>query len=265
MIVIALISCFVARKTRLTATLITFIAPVELCALLAQCYLAYMTEGIFGLSCIDDNGDEARILPILFWITLFVIFLLYALNVWFTIEMCCNKKLKQDERFQAYKTKYKNVFCVFHTVCLLVSFKMCAMLYSFFLGRKRYLAEFSRKRNYFKITNCLNLTFIVFGSTLMFLANLSGMAFYTYGTQFYISMIDTTAVVTVMAILQIIDFKHAKAAIERDKLVRLGYGVEEDSESEVEVPPPPSERKKKRKQQFAEQLDNSQRGLLKQS
>ena len=76
----------------------------------------------------------------------------------------------------------------------------------------------------------------MFGSTLIFLTNLSGMAFYAYGTQFYISMIDTTAVVTVMVILQVIDFKHAKAAIERDKLVKLGYGIE-DSEDEIDIPP----------------------------
>ena len=41
MIIIALISCFVARRTKLTATLITFIAPVEVLALFAQLYLAY--------------------------------------------------------------------------------------------------------------------------------------------------------------------------------------------------------------------------------
>lgn len=142
MVIIALISYFLARKTRLTATLIMLIAPVELLALGVQCYFAYMTEGLTGLNCIDGMGEEIRILPIIFWITLFVIILLYILNIWFTLEICCNKKLKQDMKFNLYKKKYRNVFCFFQTVCLLVSFKMCTMLYSFFLGRKRYLAEF---------------------------------------------------------------------------------------------------------------------------
>ena len=93
MIIIALISCFVARRTKLTATLITFIAPVEVLALFAQLYLAYKTEGFTGINCIDDNGDDAKILPIIFWITLFVIIFLYILNIWFTMEVCCNKKL----------------------------------------------------------------------------------------------------------------------------------------------------------------------------
>ena len=188
-------------------------------------------------------------LPIIFWITLFVIVLIYILNFWFTFEVCCNKKLKKDVKFGIYRSKYKKVYAVFHLSCLLVSFKMCAMLYSFFLGRKRYKAQFTRQRNFFKITNCINLTFLVFGTTPLFFCNLTGLAFYTKGTQFYISMIDTTVLILVMVILQVIDFKHVKTAIENEKKLKNGEFVESDSGIEDEP-------KRKRKQKWG-QLDSS--------
>ena len=56
--IITLISYFLSKKTRITATLIMLIAPVEVLALAVQCYFAYRTEGLTGINCIDPMGDE---------------------------------------------------------------------------------------------------------------------------------------------------------------------------------------------------------------
>ena len=107
----------------------------------------------------------------------------------------------------------------------------------------------------------------------MILANIGGMSFYTFGTQFFISMVDTTVVVMTMLVLQIIDFKHTKEAIEKDRLLKLGHSVEEESSEEVVIPTSRDSRSSKKKKERVhskrrspqgtkESLDNSQRILL---
>ena len=111
------------------------------------------------------------------------------------------------------------------------------------------------------------MTFIVFGAVVIILANIGGMSFYTFGSQFFISMVDTTVVVMTMVILQVIDFKHTKEAIEKDKLIKLGHQVDESSSEEVVIPTSRDSRTKSTKPKGVRkknkpELDNSQRILL---
>ena len=117
----------------------------------------------------------------------------------------------------------------------------------------------------------MNLTFFI-GAVVIILTNIGGMSFYTFGTQFFISMVDTTVVVMTMLVLQIIDFKHTKEAIEKDRLVKLGHTVEEESSEEVVIPTSRDSRSSKKKEKKSskkrtplgtkESLNNSQKILL---
>jgi hypothetical protein len=68
------------KDTRLTASSVAFLAPVEALALFAQCYFAYETEGIKGVYCNKANGDKLHVYPFVFFGTTVVIALLYLLN-----------------------------------------------------------------------------------------------------------------------------------------------------------------------------------------
>ena len=85
-------------------------------------------------------------------------------------------------------------------------------------------------------------------------------------------MVDTTVVVMTMLVLQIIDFKHTKEAIEKDRLVKLGHTVEKESSKEVVIPTRRDSRSSKKKEKKSskkrtplgtkESLNNSQKILL---
>lgn len=96
---------------------------------------------MWGQKCLNENNTESTYFPVVFWITLLVIILLYLLNFLFTLNFSCSKKLRNDDRFQVWKEKH--CICTLTAIliaCVSVSFKMSSLLYSHFLGRKRYNA-----------------------------------------------------------------------------------------------------------------------------
>ena len=105
----------------------------------------------------------------------------------------------------------------------------------------------------------MNLSFFI-GAVVIILTNVGGMSFYTFGTQFFISMVDTTVVVITMLVLQIIDFKHTKEAIEKDRLVKLGHSVEDESSEEVVIPTSRDSRSSKKKKERVHSKRRSPQG-----
>jgi C4-dicarboxylate transporter len=138
--------------------------------------------------------------------------------------------LRRDQNFKAWKQKH---CCAFTTVLIsstLLSFKLGSIIYSFFLGRKQYLAEFEQQKPYFRITHNLNISFIILGNTPLILLDIGALTFYKWGSQFYIILIETLVISVAMVLLQVFDFRHAKKLIKIEEDLK---GVKFDSNEEA--------------------------------
>ena len=129
------------------------LSPVEVVGLMLQIYLAYKTTGTTGIKCISvETLNEISRNALVFWVTCFAVVLLYILNIIFTTQVSTSKKLAKDGKYTLWKAKYMfTSYLLSRALSLLVSFKMNCIAYSYFLGRKRYFAEFDRKKPYFRI------------------------------------------------------------------------------------------------------------------
>ena len=141
------------KQTKLTAPLLMLLSPVEVFGLFLQVIVAYKTTGGSGVACISaDSGDEIKRRPFVFWVTMVSIILLYIFNISYSVQITTNKKLKEDVKFTVWRAKYMfSSYLFMRLFSLFISFKMNCIGYSYFLGRKRYFAEFDRKKPYFRI------------------------------------------------------------------------------------------------------------------
>lgn len=92
------LSCY-EKKTNLSSTLVFFLAPVETVALIVQLVMAVKHEGFRGYSCKREDDTEHSYAPLILYATIIVLLLLYFLNLYYMIFLCCGKKLRTDERF----------------------------------------------------------------------------------------------------------------------------------------------------------------------
>lgn len=107
---------------------------------------------------------------------------------------------KRDENFKYWRQYHNHTYCWITSFGMLLSFKVNRLLYSFFYGHDSFKASFTdtgRVQKLIIFFTCFNL---IFTSVPILIVDVVGLMYLSWGTQLYISFIET-AVLTIMILI----------------------------------------------------------------
>ena len=145
--------------------------------------------------------------PIVLLATAFALIMLIFVNVLFSSIMCCHNSIRNDPLFKEWRKKHKSSYCCVHTWATILSFKVGKFLYSRFFAYKSCNADFKKIKSYYSVMNCLSIMNIFFSLLPVIFIDIWALTLYKWGTQFFISLIETLVISLLMLIFMILDFR----------------------------------------------------------
>ena len=163
-------------------------------------FFAYPCLGIFAIRDHSASGLGA---------ICFVAFIfLIAVNVLFVVYF--KKVIEKDEMFQYWSGSYKRTTKALTIISAVVSFKVMRLLYSRLFGLDNFNAAFTRHDTLFRPMNGASVINFVFTVMLVIVVDVVGLALYSWGSQFYMTCIETLLLAVGIIVMTVVEFKTAK-------------------------------------------------------
>ena len=152
------------------------------------------------------TSDVDGIIPLVFYGTAFAVVINFVCNFMFAIFFLM--VMRKDQGYVAWVEDHKSHPWSLLFFGTLFSFKMHKFFYTAFFGQ--YQIPFDkpdRIRNFFNILTTLNLILVL---TPVILIDVYGLSKYKWGSQFYVSMIETLIFALSMICIQIYEMRRPK-------------------------------------------------------
>ena len=108
---------------------------------------AFKFEGTSGFTCVIEyeTGSLLTVYPIVSWVSLVCLVLLYGMNGYNLFSVLTSSKLKSDVHFKVWRYKHLKTSYLFVLILqTITNFKFNSLWVSGWLGKKRYRAVFTR-------------------------------------------------------------------------------------------------------------------------
>lgn len=154
----------------------------------------------------DSPGDRPR--PIVFAATFIaVIFLLISNLAYFFLFKHIYRK---DEGIMIHQKAFPKWSKAIYYLSILVNFKTANLYYGYLFGRPQFDVQFSDRKDFHKYLNYLTALQMVTVLLPVAMADIAGLFLHSWGTQYYVSCIDTLIIVSALTVFSIIEYKMDK-------------------------------------------------------
>ena len=146
--------------------------------------------------------------PIVCWISLACLIGLYSMNGYNIYTLIKSEKLSYDPLFEAWRRKYaKTSYKLVLILQSVFNFKFTTLWVSGWLGRKRYLALFSKTSGmkvWDRLVAHLGIASMICFNLPILVTNLAATFFYAWAQQLQIILFDVMLVLTISIIVEML-------------------------------------------------------------
>lgn len=138
--------------------------------------------------CISDhvNGSLRTSYPFVCYVSLACLLVMYGLNGFALRTLLTNEKLRNDQLFQSWRTRFRHSsYPLVLVIQSATSFKFSTLWVSGWLGRKRYKAQFSHSTGlkvWDRLVNHMGVASLLFFSIPTVVICVAGLRFHEWGS-----------------------------------------------------------------------------------
>jgi hypothetical protein len=216
------------------------VAPIETLALWVQMINAFKMEGASGFTCVIEyeTGSLMTVYPIVSWVSLVCLALLYCMNVYNLLSVLFSSKLMNDLHFKVWRYKHLKTSYLFVLILqTLTNFKFNSLWVSGWLGKKRYRAIFTHntgQKLFDRLVLHLGVACLLCVSLPVFLTNFGALIFYSWGSQLVIALIDMSFITVFSVTVHLMWLKQIQERLVPEEAIPLPTGhSSEEKEEEV--------------------------------
>lgn len=118
--------------------------------------------------------------------------------------------MRKDAGYLEYAHEHKCASWVILTLCTLISFKIHKFLHCRFLGLSKFYIPFENPVEIHKWFNILTTLDVILSLMPIILIDVYGITKYSWGDQYYISLIETLVFSLTMILIQIFEYRAHK-------------------------------------------------------